>query len=202
MPIIAHAAFRTMFAREAAEHGPVTPRRSGQKTRSRVPRGLSGTLVLTTIIWVIAGCTQLHNASSPTPINAALIPSPSLSPASRRPVEKTVNASYYGPGFSGRRTANGERFDPNRMTAASKTLPMGSIVHVTDLETGRSVIVRINDRGPYARGRSLDLSRGAARRIGLTHKGVARVRVTPVAPLHPKTATAVPADNARASISE
>lgn len=66
------------------------------------------------------------------------------------------------------------------MTAASKTLPLGSVVRVTNPETGRSVNVRINDRGPYVRGRSLDLSRSAARRIGLTRKGVARVKVTPV----------------------
>ena len=66
------------------------------------------------------------------------------------------------------------------MTAASKTLPMGSIVRVTNLETGRSVKVQINDRGPYVRKRDLDLSRAAAREIGLTTKGVALVKVTPV----------------------
>jgi rare lipoprotein A (peptidoglycan hydrolase) len=91
-----------------------------------------------------------------------------------------VKASWYGPGFSGRRTSSGERFNPNQLTAASKTLPIGSVVRVTNVENGRSVNVRINDRGPYVRGRSLDLSRRAAQKIGITHQGVARVRITKV----------------------
>jgi rare lipoprotein A len=90
--------------------------------------------------------------------------------------------------FRGRHTASGERFDPNSMTAASKTLPIGSVVQVTNLKNGRSVNVRINDRGPYVRGRSLDLSHAAARQIGLT-AGVARVKVTPV-PRHSDRVTA------------
>lgn len=91
-----------------------------------------------------------------------------------------VKASWYGPEFAGRRTSSGERFNPNQLTAASKTLPIGSVVRVTNVENGRSVNVRINDRGPYVRGRSLDLSRRAAQKIGMTHKGVARVKVTRV----------------------
>jgi rare lipoprotein A len=91
-----------------------------------------------------------------------------------------VKASWYGPEFAGRRTSSGERFNPNQLTAASKTLPIGSVVRVTNVENGRSVNVRINDRGPYVRGRSLDLSRRAAQKIGITHKGVARVKVTRV----------------------
>jgi rare lipoprotein A len=105
---------------------------------------------------------------------------PIQSEAETLPPAGIVKASWYGPGLRGRKTASGERFDPNQMTAASKTLPIGSVVHVTNVENGRSVIVRINDRGPYVRGRSLDLSHGAARKIGLTRKGVAHVRVTPV----------------------
>jgi len=88
-----------------------------------------------------------------------------------------VNASWYGSEFAGRRTANGERFDPNQMTAASKTLPLGSVVRVTNPHNGKSVDVRINDRGPYVSGRSIDLSRGAARKIGMTRSGVARVKI-------------------------
>jgi rare lipoprotein A len=91
-----------------------------------------------------------------------------------------VKASWYRPGFAGRRTSSGERFNPDQLTAASKTLPIGSVVRVTNVENGRSVNVRINDRGPYVRGRSLDLSRRAAQKIGMTHKGVARVKVTRV----------------------
>ncbi|SFP05593.1 septal ring lytic transglycosylase RlpA family protein [Qipengyuania nanhaisediminis] len=80
-------------------------------------------------------------------------------------------ASYYGRRFHGRRTANGERFDMNAMTAAHKTLPFGSLVQVTNPRTGASVIVRINDRGPYAHGRTIDLSRAAAQQIGLVQRG-------------------------------
>ena len=78
---------------------------------------------------------------------------------------------------AGNITASGERFDPHALTAASKTLPLGSKVVVTNPTTGKSVTVRINDRGPYVRGRSLDLSQRAAEEIGITKKGVARVQV-------------------------
>lgn len=80
-------------------------------------------------------------------------------------------ASYYGKRFAGRRTANGERFDPQKLTAAHKTLPFGSRVRVTNPRNGRSVVVRINDRGPFIRGREIDLSRRAAERIGLIQRG-------------------------------
>jgi rare lipoprotein A len=91
-----------------------------------------------------------------------------------------VTSSWYGPGYDGHRTASGERFDPNGLTAASKTLPLGSSVRVTNLKDGHSAQVKINDRGPAVRGRSLDLSPAAARKIGLTKGGVARVSITPV----------------------
>jgi rare lipoprotein A len=91
---------------------------------------------------------------------------------------QTVKASWYGPGFAGRRTSSGERFNPNTMTAASKTLPLGSVVRVTNPRNGKSVRVRINDCGPFVRGRSLDLSHRAAERLGITRAGVARVKVT------------------------
>jgi rare lipoprotein A len=87
-----------------------------------------------------------------------------------------VRASWYGPGFDGRRATSGEVFNKRSLTAASRTLPLGSRVRVTDLSTGRSVVVKVNDRGPFVRGRSLDLSEAAARRIGVA--GVARVKVT------------------------
>jgi rare lipoprotein A (peptidoglycan hydrolase) len=89
-------------------------------------------------------------------------------------------ASWYGPGFVGHITSDGEIYNPNELTAASKTLPIGSRVRVTNPDNGRSVVVRINDRGPYVRGRNLDLSRSAAGRIGMTHEGVCRVRVRKV----------------------
>jgi rare lipoprotein A len=84
-------------------------------------------------------------------------------------------ASWYGPGFHGRRTANGERFNQHGMTAAHRSLPLGTNVKVTNLNNGRSVVVRINDRGPFSGGRIIDLSQGAARLIGVVQSGVAPV---------------------------
>ncbi len=91
-------------------------------------------------------------------------------------------ASWYGPGFVGRLTANGERFNPAELTAAHKTLPFGTRLRVVNLTTGRSVVVRINDRGPYAGNRIIDLSREAARQIGMIDDGVAQVRLEPLTP--------------------
>lgn len=89
----------------------------------------------------------------------------------------TGMASWYGPGFHGGRTANGERFDQYSLTAAHPSLPFGTPVRVINTYTGRSVVVRINDRGPFTGGRVIDLSKGAARKIGLLSSGVAPVRV-------------------------
>lgn len=86
-------------------------------------------------------------------------------------------ASYYGRRFHGRLTANGEHFDMNGLTAAHKTLPFGTRLRVTYPRTGRSVIVRVNDRGPFVRGRDLDLSRAAAEKIGLIQQGHGQVEV-------------------------
>lgn len=86
-------------------------------------------------------------------------------------------ASWYGPGFHGRLTANGERYNQHGLTAAHKSLPFGTNVRVTNLNNGRSITVRINDRGPYAHGRIIDLSRGAAKVIGLMGSGVAPVQI-------------------------
>jgi rare lipoprotein A len=86
-------------------------------------------------------------------------------------------ASWYGRGFHGRRTANGERYDMHALTAAHRTLPLGSYVRVTNPATSRSVVVRINDRGPYARGRVIDLSMAAANVLDMRHAGTARVQI-------------------------
>ncbi len=91
-------------------------------------------------------------------------------------------ASYYGQELAGRPTANGEVFLPAAATAAHKTLPMPSYVEVTALETGRTILVRVNDRGPFANDRLIDLSEGAARQLGITSTGVAGVRVRKVNP--------------------
>jgi rare lipoprotein A len=86
-------------------------------------------------------------------------------------------ASWYGPGFYGNRTANGERFGRNTMTAAHPYLPLGTRVRVTNRDNGKSVVVRINDRGPYYGGRIIDIAHGAAIPLGLTQSGVANVCV-------------------------
>jgi rare lipoprotein A len=86
-------------------------------------------------------------------------------------------ASWYGNASAGRKTATGERLDPNQLTAASTQLPLKSQAVVTNLDNGRSVKVRINDCGPYTRGRKLDLSKRAAQELAMTHKGTAPVRI-------------------------
>lgn len=86
-------------------------------------------------------------------------------------------ASWYGPGFHGKKTANGETFNTHAMTAAHKTLPFNSRVKVTNTSNGRSVVVRINDRGPFAHERVIDLSRAAADKIGLIKDGTCPVRI-------------------------
>ena len=90
-------------------------------------------------------------------------------------------ASYYGAELAGNRTASGERFDPNGLTAAHRTLPMGTRVRVTNKANGKSVVVRINDRGPFVKKRIIDVSRGAAERISMIRSGTARVTLERVA---------------------
>jgi rare lipoprotein A len=88
----------------------------------------------------------------------------------------TGAASWYGPGFQGRRTANGERFNTHAFTAAHRSLPFGTRIRVTNTANGRSIVVRINDRGPYVGGRVIDLSQASARAIGI--QGVSRVHLS------------------------
>jgi rare lipoprotein A len=95
--------------------------------------------------------------------------------------DETGIASWYGPNFHGGRTANGEIFDENALTAAHRTLPMPVNVRVTNLENGKSIILRVNDRGPYAKGRIIDVSKAAAKLLGFWGQGTAKVRVTYVA---------------------
>ena len=91
--------------------------------------------------------------------------------------KKAVVASWYGHEFSGRRTASGTRFDPQELTAAHKTLPLGTRIRVTNPRTGASVLVTITDRGPFCGRRELDLSRAAAREVGILSRGVASVLI-------------------------
>ena len=91
------------------------------------------------------------------------------------PYYETGIASWYGPGFDGNYTANGEIYDMEGISAAHKTLPFGTVVRVVEFETGRSIVVRINDRGPFVEGRIIDLSKGAARELGIIDKGITQV---------------------------
>jgi len=110
--------------------------------------------------------------------------------ARRKPIqyEATGVASWYGPGFAGRKTACGERYKPSALTAAHRTLPFGTSVKVTNLENDKSVVVRINDRGPYVGNRLIDLSKGAAKKIGLIEDGTTNVRVVALHVDLPKSA--------------
>lgn len=93
---------------------------------------------------------------------------------------KAVEASYYGEGFVGRPTASGEAFDPSQLTAAHRTLPFGSLVRVTNAASGKDVVVRINDRGPFHGNRDIDLSEAAAKEIGMIGSGTAKVTLNTV----------------------
>jgi rare lipoprotein A len=139
------------------------------------------TLIIAFALWLIVpGCaTHVTPVAQPPP---PPLPPPGPAtyvppPQPPKPPVQVVKASWYGRELAGRRTTSGERYNPNRLTAASKTLPLGSIVKVENPKNGRSVKVRINDCGPFVRNRSLDLSRRAARRIGITHRGVARLKL-------------------------
>ena len=106
---------------------------------------------------------------------------PALGLRGGRDLQRGV-ASWYGPGFHGRLTANGERFDMNELTAAHKTLPFGTRVLVHNPRTGKEVVVRINDRGPFIKGRMLDLSKAAAKALGVTSRGLDAVVLREVLP--------------------
>jgi len=95
-----------------------------------------------------------------------------------KPIKVWVgNASWYGPNFDGKKTANGERFNAESLTAAHPNLPFGSWVRVVNTRNGKFEVVRINDRGPYQEGREIDVSYRVARKIGLIHSGVSQVRL-------------------------
>lgn len=101
---------------------------------------------------------------------------------SHKPAGQTGLASWYGGSRQGHRTASGEALDNSALTAAHQTLPLHSRARVTNLANGRSVMVRITDRGPHKQGRIIDLSQSAAEQLGMKHKGLARVRVEPMPP--------------------
>ncbi|MDR5733595.1 septal ring lytic transglycosylase RlpA family protein [Caballeronia sp. LZ025] len=129
-------------------------------------------------------------AASPVDVSAPAAPGDA---AAKRP--EFVEASFYGSKFQGRRTASGERYDMHALTAAHRTLPLGSYVRVSNASKTRSVIVRINDRGPFVKGRAIDLSFAAAGELGLRNAGHARVVLEPVEPVRLKIASPAAASN-------
>jgi rare lipoprotein A len=151
----------------------------------------NGSLALMLVVLAMQGCGVMSIAPEAPVINAISRPG---SETRQRPVPveesaKTKNgfkdgpapitgdASWYGPGFVGRKTASGAIFDDAKLTAAHKTIPLGSRAKVTNLKNGKTIEVEINDRGPYIDGRILDLSHAAARALDMVHVGVTRVQI-------------------------
>ncbi len=122
----------------------------------------------------VAACQAVPPSPPPTPPVATEPQPPASEPQLYR---QEGRASWYGDAHHGRKTASGDRFDKNALTAAHRTLPLGSRVRVTNLENGRTVEVVVNDRGPFVNGRLIDLSEAAARALGFAEDGLARVRV-------------------------
>jgi len=135
------------------------------------------------LILFLAGCSSRYEYQSVTPsinnnkTNPYVINGKVYYPKKSVPIGWTQRgvASWYGPNFHGRLTSNGERYNMYALTAAHKTLPMNTIVKVTNLNNGKSVVVRINDRGPFVKGRIIDLSYAAGKKIGLDKSGTAPV---------------------------
>ena len=120
---------------------------------------------------------NLMRVAASATLSLMLVAGPTLPQAYARETVLTGVASWYGPGFHGRTTANGERYNMNDMTAAHKSLKFGTRVKVTNENNGRSVVVRINDRGPYVGSRIIDLSKSAAQAIDMIGPGTASVTV-------------------------
>jgi rare lipoprotein A len=116
-------------------------------------------------LWLAAGL--LGCGGKPAPLTASDV----------KGYSEKGTASWYGGKYHGRLTANGERYDMHAMTAAHRTLPFGVVVEVVNLENGRKTRVRINDRGPFKKGRIIDLSYAAARKLGMVRQGLARVKI-------------------------
>lgn len=149
--------------------GARTPaRRRAFPVRSGVRPGIRLGIVALPLALTVAGCAGTRRAPASAP------------GAARVGAVESGEASWYGIEERGNPTANGEPMDPGAMTAAHRTLPFGTVVEVTDRETGQSIRVRINDRGPFRAGRIIDLSHEAARRLGIVARGVAPVTVTVV----------------------
>lgn len=140
------------------------------------PSRVSRVALLSLLAWFAAPVECLAEKGKQTPAQ--------VSATSSKPVKGIGKASWYGPGFHGKKTASGARFNQHQLTAAHRSLPLGTRAVVTNLKTGKQVKVTINDRGPYVKGRSIDLSRAAAQKLGIERDGIALVRIE--AQPHPK----------------
>ncbi len=127
------------------------------------------------ILAALGGCQQ-NNTTEKKPGETAGMPQGGV-------VKQQGPASWYGDDFHGKTTASGETYNQNALTAASKTLPLGTTAKVTNVETGKSVTVKINDRGPYVGNRVMDLSKAAAKKIDLKEQGVGKVKIVAHKPL-------------------
>ena len=153
------------------------------------PAGVTRALVAGMALLIAQGCSMVSAPMSSSIAEPDKVNAPVATPtAPVRPV-RMGQASWYGPGFSGKKTASGDVFDEEKLTAAHKTIPLGSRAKVTNLANGKSVEVEINDRGPFVPGRIIDLSQAAAQALGIIDRGTAKVRVdvlpddnTPVTP--------------------
>jgi peptidoglycan lytic transglycosylase len=140
----------------------------------RVVLGIAGAL----LPLLLPGCTRVIGRKETPPPPVVTPQAKEEVPKPEGPkVEQVGEASWYGPAHQGKETASGETFDQNELTAAHPTLPLGTKTMVTNLETGKSVAVTINDRGPSVKGRKIDLSRAAAQKIGMAKAGVAKVKI-------------------------
>lgn len=131
-------------------------------------------------LFVVQGCSTLSRDQQPQvpPSQAGAVTTPGIDGSSATVQPAHIGeASWYGPGFEGKKTASGEIFDDSKLTAAHKTIPLGSKAKVTNLTNGKTVEVKINDRGPFIDGRMVDLSRAAAKALGMIDRGTARVQI-------------------------
>ena len=146
---------------------------------------------------LLQGCSGLLSHKQLPPPPPPVVSAPAAPVVQEEPVkpegskvQQVGKASWYGPYHDGKETASGEIFDPDKLTAAHPTLPLGSTATVTNLETGKSVKVKITDRGPYVKGRKIDLSQAAAKKIGMTKAGVAKVKIVATTPQRKRKNTA------------
>lgn len=151
---------------------------------------------LAAAVFALAGCAttadQTAALTRPTPGAPGAAAGAFVLPPAAPELVQTGLASWYGPGFHGNLTANGEIFDQDALTAAHRTLPLPSRARITRLDTGASIMVRVNDRGPYIEGRVIDLSRAAADALGFVEDGLVEVRIEALGPADPRDRAAPP----------